>query len=344
MATFYAFQRDDPAFLYGVDMRNLPFPELSAIVANSTHYSLNITSQDRSVNFYGANLDWFEYDGFSIWPTSGTAGSAIFNYRDKYSISILEAKYSWAGDAFSGYDYEGVVLTGFNGLIAGFLAGDDVIQGSSKNDYLLGYEGNDVIEYLAGNDVIDGGPGTDTTKFMWPQNWYQITRAGNTFDVTQTYGGSVPEAPENTAHLISIERLVFGNQGIAFDLGGAAGQVARLISAGLGKDALNDKSVVGEALYYIDTFGLEELTEILQVSGLITQFAGGSDANSVIQMLHTNIIGRAATALELQDLSIAAQGLTQAQLLQVAVSLEQTTQLIGLPELTAEGLSYTPLL
>src|SRR5262249_39981104 len=68
-----------------------------------------------------------------------------FNFRYEYSYTYVN------GDMFD--------------AIAGMLAGNDTITGSSGDDHILGFGGDDILEGRSGADVLDGGSGTNTASY-----------------------------------------------------------------------------------------------------------------------------------------------------------------------------------
>jgi Ca2+-binding RTX toxin-like protein len=112
----------------------------------------------------------FDVSSFNYFPTSGTVTSWEFGRNDFYD----------PGDPFDPVRYSYWTFTGLSVPAANFspaiqgdgasvaaymptmLAGNDTVNGSSYDDYLLGYTGNDILNGNAGDDTIDGGNGRDT--------------------------------------------------------------------------------------------------------------------------------------------------------------------------------------
>jgi hypothetical protein len=86
-----------------------------------------------------------------------------------------------------------------------------------------GTSGNDVLAGGIASDTIDGGPGFDTVI-------YQCNR--DAFTVTKTASGwSVSSKAEGIDTLANVERIQFGNETLALDISGVAGQAYRVYQA-----------------------------------------------------------------------------------------------------------------
>ena len=220
------------------------------------------------------------------------------------------------------------------------------LTGTSANDYLNGMAGDDTIYGLGGqdsllghggNDFLDGGEGTDYASYFYNRSNYQIQKTANGIVVS---GGF-----EGTDQLRNIERLVFSDVGVAFDmeLGQAGGNAALVIGALLGKAALGNTSLMRDAISFFDSQptladGVEMLTDL----GLVNVVAG-ANPQAVVATLFQNITGSQPTELINIIASSVGNGpgqQTLAQLVTAAASLDLNQTQIDLVGLAITGLAY----
>jgi len=100
---------------------------------------------------------------------------------------------------------------------------DDKLAGNTAGNQLLAGQGNDRLEGRGGNDLLDGGAGVDTAVFDGVRSAYVISRTATGHAVS---GGSTGDDA-----LLNVERLVFADGGVALDLDGHAGAVAKILGA-----------------------------------------------------------------------------------------------------------------
>lgn len=97
-------------------------------------------------------------------------------------------------------------------------SGNDVISGNALNNRLVGGRGD---------DVIDGGRGLDWSSFLGRLSDYQITTSIN----GRTQVKDNANGRDGNDVLSSVERMLFSDFGLAFDIDGAAGKAYRLYKA-----------------------------------------------------------------------------------------------------------------
>ena len=117
----------------------------------------------------------FDTSNFTDYPDDGTVtgweldfSETRFNPADPFTpIVINHPFWTFSGLSVPGADFSNAI-DGTGAELAAYmptlLAGSDTINGSSSNDYLLGFEGNDIIRGSAGNDTLSGGPGADVLR------------------------------------------------------------------------------------------------------------------------------------------------------------------------------------
>ncbi|WP_153110559.1 DUF4214 domain-containing protein [Propionivibrio limicola] len=135
---------------------------------------------------------------------------------------------------------------------------------------------------------VYGSSGTDT-----------VTYAGNSADFVITVGDDVltvqgTDAEGSVAEiLIDVERLVFADTGLAFDIDGSAGQVYRLYQAAF--DRTPDSGGIGYWIYQADYgLSLEGIAGNFLVSAEFSSLYGSApSAEAYVTLLYENVLDRA---------------------------------------------------
>ena len=170
-----------------------------------------------------------------------------------------------------------------------FVAGAARLTGSAADDHFIGTDGVNVFEGGRGNDILDGMGGSDTAVFSNPVSSYVITGSSSDLDVIDTSG------VDGRDTLISIERLLFSDKGIAYDLDAGAGQVAKVIGAVIGREHVSNPEFVGIGLELMDDgTTYEELAEFA-ISAM-----GVSTPSEIVTLLWNNVVGAPPTAQQAQ--------------------------------------------
>lgn len=209
---------------------------------------------------------------------------------------------------------------------------------------------NDRLNDHFSDQVIDGLGGLDALRYEGPRFRYNLTDPNS--EVADFYPVLQEAFPNHLwirtlvgqDFITNIERLEFSDMNVALDLkdGDSANTALRFLTAIVGKTALQNKALVGEAIAYTDAFETGDLAQLLIDSGVLAQFAGGSSDADLVKLLYANIAGQAPSAAELQwTLDFATgNGFTQADILEFAVGLSQNAPealLLGQP-----GIDYLP--
>jgi Ca2+-binding RTX toxin-like protein len=103
--------------------------------------------------------------------------------------------------------------------------GNDHISGNEVANNLAGGDGNDVLKGEAGNDQLAGGAGLDTAVYAGAHDGYLLAQGGAGMTVTDKSGA------EGVDTVTGVERYVFSDGALAFDIAGSAGQAYRLYAA-----------------------------------------------------------------------------------------------------------------
>ena len=195
---------------------------------------------------------------------------------------------------------------------------------------------NDTIKGQPGTDFFDGGLGIDTVVYNGPQERYNITKSGNRYVVSE------PTGSDDTDYLSNIERLQFSNGKVALDLGGNAGQAARLIGALLGPSFIKDKALAGVVIGLIDQdYSIESIANLGLNTSFYLALAGSTKHEDFVNHVFRNVVGRPPEANEQKTyVDMLNAGTSQAALAVMAAGTEFTASQIGLTGLTSHGWDF----
>jgi len=138
------------------------------------------------------------------------------------------------------------------------------------------------------------------------------------------------------AELIDVERIKFADKGLAFDLDGNAGMVAKVIGAVRGEDGLANTIKVATGLNHVDKGMSYEDYAALEIDA---RFGQNASINDVIAELYENVVGTSATTDDVAH--FANLGLTKGQLGVLAADYEGNLANIGLSGLAFTGLEFS---
>nr|MCU0257061.1 Ig-like domain-containing protein [Vicinamibacterales bacterium] len=168
-------------------------------------------------------------------PAHGTAGVTAdgrFEYRPDPDFAGTDRFEYRVDDGHGGTATHRVDVTvrAVDDTVAGG-PGDDRLADASGPAWLLGLGGDDTLDGGSGDDTIDGGPGTDTAVYARPLAQYIVSgeapgsAPGPAAATVRALAaaGDAGQPPEGTDRLVSVERLLFADTGLALDTGGAAG-------------------------------------------------------------------------------------------------------------------------
>ena len=195
---------------------------------------------------------------------------------------------------------------------------------------------NDTIKGQPGTDFFDGGLGIDTVVYNGPQERYSITKSGNRYVVSE------PTGSDDTDYFSNIERIQFSNGKVALDLGGNAGQAARLIGALLGPSFIKDKALAGVVLGLIDQdYSIESIANLGLNTSFYLALAGSTKHEDFVNHVFRNVVGRPPEANEQKTyVDMLYAGTSQAALAVMAAGTEFTASQIGLTGLTSHGWDF----
>ncbi|MBP6317063.1 MAG: cadherin-like domain-containing protein [Rubrivivax sp.] len=160
--------------------------------------------------------------------------------------------------------------------------GADTLGGRAGSDGYRGLGGSDRITGGAGSDAFDGGAGVDIAEYSGARGAFRLSRTDYGWDVDDTTG------TEGNDKLSNVERLKFADTGIALDLSGNAGTVAKILGAVFGPAEVYNEVYAGIGLYYID--GGMTYESLMQLA-IDARLGAGAGHAAVVDLLYTNVVG-----------------------------------------------------
>jgi len=144
----------------------------------------------------------------------------------------------------------------------------------------------------SGTATIDGGAGIDTVFFSGSLSAYSISHTSG--------GGVTVSGNSQTANMVNVERLHFSDTGVALDMSGNAGTVAKIIAAVFGSSYLGNSQYVGIGLNLADG-GMSEmaLANLAVHTTLFTSLAGSTSNTDFVKLVYHNVIGTDPSAGDL---------------------------------------------
>ena len=149
------------------------------------------------------------------------------------------------------------------------------------NPVASGTLGNDVFSVVPGHESINGFAGLDSVALPLPRAAYSVTQTASGFTIAAT--GSA-----NIVDLTSVERALFSDSKLAFDLDGHAGQTAKILGAVLGAAAVANREYAGVGLQLLD--GGMSYEALIQLA-LNFKLGPGATNTQVVDLLYTNVVG-----------------------------------------------------
>ena len=170
--------------------------------------------------------------------------------------------------------------------------------------------------------------------FSGAKNQYAIS-----IDAAQIKVTDLQNNRDGKDSLIEIERLIFSDSALAFDLDGNAGFIAKLLGAFLGADGINNSEYVGLGLSLIDS-GMSKdsiLTEALKVV-----FGDNPSGSDLVNGFYRNLTGETTPDSLLNEYSalIDSGSLTALSLANQVLEHEMNVSNIDLIGLASSGLEF----
>jgi Ca2+-binding RTX toxin-like protein len=325
----------DAIILYGVVdlvVVNLGAGTLSGGLGNDTLSSIEIVyGSDSADRLIGSSSTWEWFQGELGHDTiEGLGGIDEVSYASSYSGVTVDLVAGTGRDGMGSTDQlsgiENVTGSPHDDVLVGGI-GRNYLSGAAGDDSLAGGSGNDYLDPGSGNDTIVGGDGIDIAAYHGVRSDHVLTAAtaGWSLDGTAAESGN--------DELIGVERIWFLDMGLALDIDGHAGMIAKILGSVFGPAGLANPDYAGWGLYYADTgMPYEDLIRL----ALEARLGPGAADEAVVDLLHANVMGappdadmRAYFVSKIRDGTF-----TQASLAMAAA------EFLGVPEAVRYGLEY----
>ena len=171
--------------------------------------------------------------------------------------------------------------------ILGVAVTDNII-GAGGNDKIAGFEGNDKIEGGGGNDTIFGGEGIDKAIYAGLKSQYAIGVYSGLVSVDD-----LVSSRDGSDTIYDVERLLFSDTGLAFDVSGNAGSAYRIYQAAFNRTP--DSGGLGYWIAQLDNgTSLKSVAQGFIGSAEFQHLYGSSPSNAAfVDSLYHNILHRA---------------------------------------------------
>lgn len=302
---------------------------------------------------YGANMSYRSADDLytfdpavpfmrTIWDAGGNDTISIANFSRGSVIDLRAGRFSSISipsDSGAGVNWTspppGATYDGRDNLAIAYGVTIENAIGGAGNDTLTGNDAGNRLQGGAGNDLLEGGAGIDTAVYAGPRAGYTVSAAGAGLAVADRAGS------EGSDTLAGIERLRFADVGLAFDLGGNAGTVARTLGAVFGAGAVGNAGYAGIGLACAD-LGWTPL-QLMQLALDARLGAAAAEPQAVVNLLYANLVGVAPGAEQAAPfVAMLQSGVhTAASLGLVAAETGLNLANIGFSGLVQSGLAFT---
>lgn len=288
--------------------------------ANTYHYTDDTTYHETLWDSGG--IDTISYTGGLPAFIQLQAGEGSFIGNTVYALSAVES--IPVPNIWIAYD---TVIENASGS-----RHDDVLYGNAFNNTLTGNEGNDIFMGMAGHDTFLGGTGIDKVLFNDVRHNYTLRKTENGVLVSDQTGR------EGEDTLIDIERVLFSDIGIALDIDGNAGILARLLGTVFGTASIHNPEIVKTGLAYVDDGLTRE-----QLVTIALDAAGVHTSEDITRLFWRNLFGNEPTVTQIQPYvsQLDNNTLSTAELTLFAATSHFNTENINLVGLYETGIVFT---
>ena len=291
----------------------------ASIFLNRGGYFLPI-NQSESLSYKISNVGDSQSIGDLI--TGDFNGDGV---TDLVSLTSIRKGSNSAENEWAVLLHQGNYLTSFN----------NEVRGTALNDTLSSNNGLNIFRGLAGNDLISGTLDfVDSAAYFGARSDFSLKIVnGLPVEVADKFGN------EGTDSLKSVERLVFSNLSVAFDINGNAGSTAKLLGAVFGKDSLTNKQYVGIGLSLLDA-GMSTMT----LASLAVDAANLKTNDQIVSTLWKNVFGTTASNSDKAPyIKLLDDGMTPGTLAWLAADTTFNKVNINLVGLAQTGIEYIPV-
>jgi hypothetical protein len=253
------------------------------------------------------------------------------------TLSLEEGQWSYVGAKGPVITTRGQITIDIGSVIENVIggSGNDTLTGNAVANSIGGGAGKDLLRGGGGDDHLDGGAGLDTAVYAGARAGYTVTQNGAGLLVTDKSG------LEGSDTLAGVERLLFADGALAFDVDGVAGKAYQLYAAAF--DRVPDLGGLGFWLGVMDRgISLVDVaTEFTRSPEFIQMYGAQRTAEDFLTKVYAHMLHRAPDpggyAYWLQVMK---NGATEGQVLAaVSESPENHDLLIGQMK---DGIAYQP--
>nr|WP_321270806.1 Ig-like domain-containing protein [uncultured Tolumonas sp.] len=147
---------DTTTTIYRVYLSAITTLELS----QNEQFNINVNNATGTSELINTDVFVAPHSNFNV--NYATEFDNVLTDSAGHQITTTNDDQSWLSTDTNGGEYIGTTITPQTGQTVDYLAGADLVYGSTGNDILTGGDGNDYIDGRAGNDTLYGGLGNDT--------------------------------------------------------------------------------------------------------------------------------------------------------------------------------------
>lgn len=294
------------------------------------------------------------HQGRSVARVQASAGGTQFKadtWSDVQAVEIVLPDASHASDLLLKFvgdrgiaEVTAMTLNGKSLNVNGGVASTSGRPLWSQDNWLtsgqdLSFDMKSVLENsVASQSVIDGGDGVDSIQFDTPrpESSWVLRSSQETLTLTDM------SEQYDAIQAKNVERVIFSDVAIAFDLNANAGQVAKALGAVFGKLSASNKEFVGIGLYYMDDLNFS-YANLVQLA-INARLGANPSSTQVVDLLYTNVVGAAPDALTRKSFTdlLDNHNLTIGSLGVLAAETDLNKTNIDLAGLAKVGLAYLP--
>ena len=297
---------------------------------------------------YGANTNYhngsdvYSYsDGETyhetIWDSNGNDTISYFGNQPAI-INLQEGEGSFIGNTVNAINANESIAVpniwiAYDTVIENANGGqnNDTLYGNSADNILSGNEGDDILFGMSGNDTFKGGSGIDTAVLNGSKENFTLHKTEEGFLVSSKTGN------EGNDKLVDIERIVFNDKGLALDIDGNAGSLAKLLGTVFGANSINNTEFVKIGLSLFDDGNTQE-----QLASIALKAAGVNESEEIVTIIWRNLFESEPTPEQIRPYidQLDNKVLSGAELTLLAADSHFNTDNINLVGLYETGITY----
>jgi hypothetical protein len=296
---------------------------------------------------YGANMNYATGDNvysfdpetpffMTLWDAGGVDTISVESFQEGCKIDLRAGQFSSLTilsdelPAWSTVEDDEILYDGTDNLAIAYQVTIENAIGGQGDDLLIGNNVDNVFRAGGGNDTIYGQGGIDTLVRLDTYSSCTVEKQGANLLFT------IAGEDEGADHIENVERIVFGDIGLALDLDAAAGTTAKILGATFGAASVANTAFVKIGLDLLDD-GMSDVT----LAALAINAAGAESNAQIVDLLWTHLVGSHPSAAEAQPfIDQLDNGLNPGALGMMAANLELNTENIGLIGLAESGLLF----